>query len=57
MWRALPLGLSLVGPAIAKSRIIGGLLECADDLLIWGFLGKVVNADRLMQSAVEMANH
>ena len=55
-WVSLPLCVHLIGPARAKRMMILARRENAQTLLEWGFLDKVVPADRLMEHALEMAH-
>ena len=54
-WVALPLCVHLIGPSRAKRMIGLGRNEDAETLLRWGFYDEVVDADRLMESALSMA--
>ena len=54
-WVALPLCVHLIGPARAKRMVMLGNREDADTLLNWGYLDEVVERDRLMDRAFEMA--
>ena len=54
-WVALPLCVHLIGPSRAKRMIGLGRNEDAETLLRWGFYDEVVEADRLMESALSMA--
>jgi len=54
-WGALPMCVSLVGPARAKRMVILAEGENADTLLDWGFLDQVVPPDQLLAKSKEMA--
>jgi enoyl-CoA hydratase/carnithine racemase len=54
-WIALPLCVHLIGPSRAKRMIALGRNEDAETLLRWGFYDEVVEADRLMERALAMA--
>jgi len=54
-WVALPLCVHLIGPSRAKRMIALGRNEDAETLLRWGFYDEVVEADRLMERALAMA--
>jgi len=54
-WIALPLCVHLIGPSRAKRMIALGRNEDAETLLRWGFYDEVVEADRLMEGALAMA--
>jgi enoyl-CoA hydratase/carnithine racemase len=57
MWKSLPLITHLVGPARAKRLVAGGERISAATLLDWGVLDELVEADQLLPSAQEMAEH
>jgi enoyl-CoA hydratase/carnithine racemase len=54
-WIALPLCVHLIGPSRAKRMIALGRNEDAETLLHWGFYDEVVESDRLMERALELA--
>ena len=54
-WVGLPLCVHLIGPARAKRMVILARKEKAQTLLEWGFLDEVVEKERLMERALEMA--
>ncbi|MBU2551787.1 MAG: enoyl-CoA hydratase/isomerase family protein [Proteobacteria bacterium] len=54
-WVGLPLCVHLIGPARAKRMIILGRRESAQTLLEWGFLDEVVEPDRLIERALDLA--
>lgn len=56
MWRAMPLCVSLVGPARAKRLMIGGERVRGQTLLDWGVLDEMVAPDNLMAKTREMAD-
>lgn len=56
-WGALPLCYNLVGPAIAKRLLIGGELEQAKDMHVWGFLDEILPAEKLESRSKELAEH
>ncbi len=55
-WKALPMCVSLVGPARAKRMIILAQKENAKTLIEWGFLDKVVPSKELIPAAKKMAD-
>ncbi len=54
-WLGLPLLVSLIGPARAKRMVLLGRPESAATLAAWGFLDEVVEPERLMPRAIELA--
>lgn len=54
-WFGLPLCVRLVGPARAKRMVILGKREPAETLAAWGFLDEVVEPDKLLARAHEVA--
>ena len=56
MWKSLPLILNLVGPARAKRLVIGAERLYADQLLDWGILDELVDAEKLEHAAKKMAD-
>lgn len=54
-WFGLPLCVRLVGPARAKRLVILGKREPAETLAEWGFLDEVVESERLLARAREIA--
>lgn len=54
-WVGLPLCVHLIGPARAKRMVVLGRKEDAQTLLAWGFYDEVVERERLMERALEMA--
>ena len=57
MWQSLPLCVQLVGPARAKRLVIGGEHIPGPTLLDWGALDEMVEADAVMDKAMEWARH
>lgn len=57
MWQSLPLCVHLVGPARAKRLVIGGEHISGPTLLDWGVLDEMVEADEVMDKAMEWARH
>ena len=57
MWKSLPLITHLVGPARAKRLVAGGERIHAATLKDWGVLDELVEADRLLPRAREIADH
>ena len=55
MWRAMPLCVSLVGPAKAKRLMVGGERISGKKLLDWGVLDEVFSPNTLMQKTYEIA--
>ena len=55
MWQSLPLCMHLVGPARAKQLVIGGKHIPGPTLLDWGALDEMVEADQVMDKAMEIA--
>jgi enoyl-CoA hydratase len=56
MWRAMPLCVSLVGPARAKRLMVGGERVRGKTLLDWGLLDEMAVPGALMEKAREMAD-
>ncbi len=56
MWRAMPLCVSLVGPARAKRLMIGGERVRGQTLLDWGLLDEMAAPGAIMEKAREMAD-
>ena len=56
MWKSLPLILNLVGPARAKRLVVGAERLYADQLLEWGILDELVEAEELSHAARKMAD-
>ena len=56
MWKSLPLILNLVGPARAKRLVIGAERLYANQLLEWGILDELVDAEELDHAAKKMAD-
>ena len=56
MWRAMPLCVSLVGPAKTKRLMIGGERIFGEKLSSWGILDKLVAKDDVFRVASEMAD-
>ena len=56
MWKSLPLILNLVGPARAKRLVVGAERLHADQLLEWGILDELVEAEELNHAARKMAD-
>ncbi len=57
MWQSLPLCVHLVGPARAKRLVIGGEHISGPTLLDWGVLDEMVEAEEVMDKAMEWARH
>ena len=57
MWQSLPLCVHLVGPARAKQLVIGGKHVPGPTLLAWGALDEMVEADAVVEKAMEWARH
>lgn len=55
MWRALPLCVSLVGPARAKRLMVGGERIDGRTLLEWGMVDRLVAPEALMDATHDMA--
>ncbi len=55
MWQSLPLCVQLVGPARAKRLVISGEHIHGPTLLEWGALDEMVEADEVMDKAMEWA--
>ena len=55
-WISLPLVVHLIGPARAKYMVISADRIHAEELSKWGFLDKLVPAEDLMKTALEMAD-
>ncbi len=53
MWKSLPLILNLVGPARAKRLVVGAERLYADQLLEWGILDELVEAEELSRCGEE----
>jgi enoyl-CoA hydratase/carnithine racemase len=54
-WLALPMCVNLIGPSRAKRMVILAEIEDAETLLKWGYLDRVVPAERLLSEARRMA--
>jgi enoyl-CoA hydratase len=54
-WRALPMCVSLIGPARAKRMIMRGRKESAETLLDWGYLDMTVPEKKLAAASKKMA--
>jgi len=54
-WYGLPLCVRLIGPARAKRMVILGQKETDETLREWGFLDEVVEPERLLDRARELA--
>ena len=55
-WGALPMCVNLIGPSRAKQMVILAEIEDAETLLKWGYLDRVVPAERLLSEAKQMAD-
>ena len=56
MWKAMPLCVSLVGPARAKRLMVGGERITGEKLFDWGMLDEIVSQDKLMEKTYEWAD-
>ncbi len=55
MWHAIPVFVELLGPARAKQLAMSGRLLDAAQLLDWGLLDRVCEADQLQSQALQWA--
>jgi enoyl-CoA hydratase/carnithine racemase len=56
MWKAMPLCVSLVGPARAKRLMVGGERITGEKLCDWGILDEIVSQEKLMEKTYEWAD-
>ncbi|MBY8986656.1 MAG: enoyl-CoA hydratase/isomerase family protein [Candidatus Lokiarchaeota archaeon] len=54
-WLSLPLTVHLIGPTHAKEMIILGENNDAQTLLEWGFISEIVQKEKLLERALEIA--